>query len=89
MGKYDSYIIQKILFLSSIIIFHCGVFAVAMQDASTQGGFKLTTSTEALKEDADATLKMFKTCDSTAVDSNDDEDEMGYLCENSGSEADW
>ena len=43
MGKYDSYIIQKILFLNSIIIFHFGVFAVAMQDASTQGDFKLIT----------------------------------------------
>ena len=51
MGKYGSYIIRKMLFLSSIIIFHCGVFAVAMQDASTQGGFKLTSSAEALKEE--------------------------------------
>ena len=27
--------------------------------------------------------------DSTAVDSNNDEDEMEYSAENSGSEADW
>ena len=32
---------------------------------------------------------MFKIFDSTAVDSNDDEDEMKYLSESSGGETDW
>ena len=32
---------------------------------------------------------MFKTYDSTAVDSINDEDEMDYLSEVSGGEADW
>ena len=36
-----------------------------------------------------AALKMFEIYDSTAVDSNDDEDEMDYLSERSGGEADW
>ena len=36
-----------------------------------------------------AALKMFKIFDSTAVDSNDDEDEMDYLPESSGGETDW
>ena len=36
-----------------------------------------------------AAPKRFKIYDSTAVDSSDDEDEMDYLSENSGSEADW
>ena len=36
-----------------------------------------------------AAPKRFKLNDSTAVDSNDDENEMDYLSENSGSEADW
>ena len=31
----------------------------------------------------------FKIFDSTAVDSSDDEDEIDYLSESSGSEADW
>ena len=34
-------------------------------------------------------LKRFKVYDSTAVDSNDDEDEIDYLPESSGGEADW
>ena len=34
-------------------------------------------------------LWMFKILDSTAVDSNDDEDEIDYLSESSGSETDW
>ena len=34
-------------------------------------------------------LKVFKIYDSTIVDSNDDEDEVDYLCESSGGEADW
>ena len=49
----------------------------------------LTTSIEALKEEADAALKMFKIYDSTAVDPSDDEDNMDYLSESSGGEADW
>ena len=61
----------------------------AMQDASIQAHFKLTTFIEALKEDVDATLKIFKIYDSAAVNSNDDEDEMDYLSESSGGEADW
>ena len=32
---------------------------------------------------------MFKIYNSTAVDSNDDEDEIKYLSESSGGEADW
>ena len=32
---------------------------------------------------------MFKIYDSTVVDSNNNEDEMAYLSEISGSEADW
>ena len=36
-----------------------------------------------------AALKMFKIFDSTAVDFNDDEDEMDYLSESSKSESDW
>ena len=36
-----------------------------------------------------AALKMFKIYDSTAVDSNNDEDEMDYSSEISGGEADW
>ena len=60
--------------------------AVAMQDSSTQTDPKLTTSIEALKEKVDAAIKIY---DSTAVDSNDDEDELDYLFENSGGEADW
>ena len=63
--------------------------AVAMQDASTQTDFKLTTFVEALKEEVDAELKMFKICDSAAVDSSVDEDEMDYLSESSGGEAGW
>ena len=35
-----------------------------------------------------AALKMFKIYDSAAVDSNDDKDEMDYLSESSGGEAD-
>ena len=63
--------------------------AVAMQDSNTQADFKLTTSVKALKEKVDAAVKMFKIYDSTAVNSSDDEDEMGYLSESSGGEADW
>ena len=51
--------------------------------------FKLTKSIEALKEKVDAAVKMFKIYDSTAVDSNDDEDGMDYLSESSGGETDW
>ena len=36
-----------------------------------------------------AVLKMFKIYNLTAVDSNNDEDEMDYLSEISGGEADW
>ena len=36
-----------------------------------------------------AAPKRFKIYDSTAVNSSDDEDEIDYLSENSGSEADW
>ena len=49
----------------------------------------LTTSIEALKKEVDAALKMFKIYDSTAVDPSDDEDDMDYLSESSGGEADW
>ena len=62
--------------------------AVAMQDSSTQADLKLTKSVESLKENFDAAVKMFQIYDSTAVDSNDDEDEIDYLFESSGSEAD-
>ena len=34
-------------------------------------------------------LKVFKIYDSTVVDSIDDEDEVDYLSESSGGEADW
>ena len=36
-----------------------------------------------------AALKMFKIYDSTAVDSNNDEDQMDYSSEIFGDEADW
>ena len=36
-----------------------------------------------------AALKRLKIYDSTAVGSNDDEDEMNYLSQSSGSVADW
>ena len=49
----------------------------------------LTTSIEALKEEVDAALQMFKIYDSTAVDSSDDEDDMDYLSESFGGEVDW
>ena len=62
---------------------------VAMQDCSTQRTLSLTTSIEALKEKVDASVKMFKIYDSTAVNSSDDEDRMDYLSESSGGEADW
>ena len=48
----------------------------------------LSTSIEALKEEVDAALKMFKIYDSTAVDPSDNEDDMDYLSESSGGEAD-
>ena len=63
--------------------------AVPIQDASTQDDLKFTTSIEALKEEVDAALKMFKIYESTAVDSSDDKDDMDYLPESSGGEADW
>ena len=63
--------------------------AVTMQDFSTRADFKLTTSVEALKEKVDAAVKMFKIYDPTAIDSNDDENEMDYLSESSGGEVDW
>ena len=58
--------------------------AVAVQDASTQVDFKLTTSIKALKGEVDTALKMFKIYDSSAVDSSDDEDEK-YLVKLIGS----
>ena len=61
MGKYDRYIIQKIL--SPLLSFTV--------------------------ENYYAALKRFKIYDSTAVDSSDDEDEIDYLSESSGSEANW
>ena len=36
-----------------------------------------------------ATQRMFKIFDSTAVDSSDDEDEMDHLSESFSGEADW
>ena len=63
MGKYDSYIIQNILFL---ILHHYHLLWRIYY----------------------AALNRFKIYDSTAVDSSHDEDEMDYLSESSGSEAD-
>ena len=64
MGKYDSYVIQMILFFKAPLL----SFTV---------------------ENYYAALKRFKIYDSTVVDSSDDEDEIDYLSESSGSEADW
>ena len=67
MGKYDSYIIQKILFLR----LHYYLLLWSIHRIFY------------------AALTMFKTFDSIAVDSNDDEDEKDYLSESSGCETDW
>ena len=66
MGKYDRYIIQKILApLSSFTV-------------------------ESIHRIYFAALKMFKIYDSiVVVDSNDNEDEIDFLSESSGVEADW
>ena len=64
MGKYDSYIIQKILFFKAPLLY----FTV---------------------ENYYAAIKRFKIYDSTAVNSSDVGDEIDYLSESSGSEADW
>ena len=63
--------------------------AVAMHDVSTQADFELTTSIEALKEEADAALKLFKIHDANTVDFSDSEDDVDYLSESSSGETDW
>ena len=67
MGKCDSCIIQKIMFLW----LHYYLLLWSIQRIYN------------------ASLKMFKIFDSTAVDSSDDEDGMDYLSENFSSEVDW
>ena len=66
MGKSDSYIILKILFLS--LHYYISLWSIHRIYY--------------------AALKMFKICDSTAVDPRDDEDEMDYLSESSGNDVD-
>ena len=67
MGKYDSYITQKILFLR--LHYYLSLWSIHRIYY--------------------AALKMIKTYDSTAIDSSDGKDEMDYLSESSGGEADW
>ena len=62
---------------------------VAMHDASIQADFELTASMEALKEEVDAALELFKIHDANAVDFSDNEDDVDYLSESSSGEADW
>ena len=64
MRKYDSCIIQKILFLRR----HYYLLLWRIYYAA---------------------LKRFKIYDSITIDYSDDQDEMNYLSESSGSEADW
>ena len=63
--------------------------AVAMHDVSTQADFELTTSIEALKEEVDAALKLFKIHDANIVNFSDSEDDVDYLSESSSGETDW
>ena len=55
-----------------------------LQCRRLQADFKLATSIKALKGEVDATLKMFKIYDSSAVDFSDHEDEK-YLVKLIGS----